>query len=92
LQGADAFLAREHHVHHAEPVAQRLVGVLEDRPDQHGKGVTIHGTLFAQPMKGTGRKLPNLIKAAARAAYDAIGPAIASQVGFNEKALVSSPA
>ena len=34
LKGADALLAGQHQVDDAEPLAQRLIGVLEDRADQ----------------------------------------------------------
>ena len=34
LQRADTFLAGEHHVNDAEPVAKRLVGVFEDGSDE----------------------------------------------------------
>lgn len=92
LKGTDTFLAGQHHMHDAEPVAQRLVGVLEDRAYQHGKAVAngILGTLVAVPMKWAAM-LMDVVVIAARAA-NAIGPAIPDQIRFagilmREKAL-----
>src|SRR6516225_9427139 len=39
LQGADALLAGKHEMDHAEPLAQWLVGVLEDRADEMREAV-----------------------------------------------------
>lgn len=39
LKRADALLASQHQVNDAEPFTERLVGVLEDRPDQDGEAI-----------------------------------------------------
>ncbi len=53
LQGANALLTGQHEVNDLEPVPQRLVRVLEDRPDQNGEAVAaLFGALSALPMEG----------------------------------------
>lgn len=76
LQGADAFLAGQHHVHDAEPVSQWLVGVLEDRPDQNGEAITsARSAGIAVPVVFFGAVCMDVVIAAARAAH-AFGPAV----------------
>lgn len=80
LQCANPLLAGEHQVHDAEPLSQRLVRVFEDRIDQHGKTVAgIWSAVIALPVKVFGAVRLGL-KAAARTAYNAIGPAVVHQV------------
>lgn len=80
LQGAHAFLARKHVVGDAVPVAERLLGVLEDRADQGGEAVGRRRTFSALPVKRlVGRSVINFGIAAARAA-NALWPAARDQV------------
>ena len=81
LQGADALLAGEHHVHDAEPVAQRLVRVLKDCADQYREAVAnaIGRACVAIPMLRLACMFVYVIITASRAA-DAIRPAIDLQV------------
>ena len=81
LQGADAFLAGQHHVHDAEPIAQRLVGVLKDRADQYGEAIAyaIRRALVAIPVIRPAMFM-HLVKAATRAEYYAIRPAVSGKV------------
>ncbi len=80
LQGADAFLARQHQVHHPEPVAQRLVGVLEDRPRNMGETVSVRCAFLTLPMPLTGRQIIDGRIAATRAT-DTFGPAMRHKIG-----------
>jgi len=78
LQCADSLLAGQHQVNDAKPLAQRLVGVLEDRPDENREPIALWQTILALPMPRL-TKRPNFVMAATRAVH-AIGPAIAHQV------------
>ena len=64
-----------------EPVAERLVGVLEDRPGDMGKPIAVRGALFALPMPLARLEVIDLGIAAARAMH-AIGPPTGDQIGF----------
>lgn len=82
LQGADAFLAGQHQVHDAEPFPKGFVRVLEDRIDQHGKAIAGHWRAFvALPVKGLGAVCRGG-ETAARAAHNAVRPAIIHQIGL----------
>jgi hypothetical protein len=52
LQSTYPFLARQHEMDHAEPLPQRLIGVLEDRPGDMGEAVVSGGrrAFVAQPI------------------------------------------
>src|SRR5438046_3122551 len=50
LQRADALLAGQHQVNDAEPLAQRLVGVLEDRPDENREPIALWQAILALPV------------------------------------------
>src|SRR5579863_3023086 len=73
LQGRYAFLAGQHHMNDAEPVAERLVRVLENRLGQMREAIAVGGALFALPMMAGGERI-DLGVAAARA-VDPFGPA-----------------
>ena len=81
LPCADAFLAGQHQVRDLEPVAERLVGVLEDRPDQNGKPIAVRGALLALPMPLASFEVIDVRIATARANH-AIGPAPRLQICF----------
>lgn len=80
LHGAHTLLALAHEVDHLEPGGERVVGVLEDRPDQGREAVALLATLLALPRPGTS-ELMNLRVLTARAGHT-IGPAQANQVAF----------
>ena len=67
LPRADAFLAGQHQMRDFEPVPQRLVGVLEDRPDQNGEPIAVRGALLALPMPLAGFEFIDRRIATARA-------------------------
>lgn len=80
LQGADAFLAGGHHVHDAKPLAQRLVGVLEDGPGDVGEAIAAVWRAFvALPLEVHRRNLKDLSIRAARAP-DAVRPTALNEV------------
>jgi hypothetical protein len=81
LQRANTFLASEHQVHYAEPVAQRLVGVLKDCANQHREAVAniIRRAFVAVPVMWFGSMYMSFCTAA-RAAYYAVRPAISGKV------------
>lgn len=81
LQRAHALLAGEHQVDDLKPLAQRLVGVLEDGPDRDREAVAAGiGAGVADPMEVLGPMFHDLGIAAARAA-DARRPTLLDQVG-----------
>src|SRR5579883_2800470 len=80
LKGTDAFLGRQHQVDDAEPLAQGLVGVLEDRPGDMREAVALGGALVALPVPGAAFQLIDLLRAAA-GATDPYGPAVPYQIG-----------
>src|SRR5579863_3772597 len=82
LQTADAFLASQHHVDDAEPLAQRLVGVLEDGVHQHREPISAAlSAIRAFPMEWPVGQSVNPIRTAARAAY-AVRPAAIGEIRF----------
>lgn len=82
LQRAYAFLAGEHQMHNAKPLAEVFVRVLKNGPDHDREPIALRRALFALPMEGAGFKAPNLVIAAARAAHNTIRPAIVHKVLF----------
>jgi hypothetical protein len=80
LQSADAFLASEHHMHDAEPIPERLVGILEDRANQNGEAIayTIRRAPIAIPVKELAMLMD--VGIAATRAYNAFRPAILNQI------------
>jgi hypothetical protein len=81
LKGANSFFARGHEMHDLEPVAQRLVGVLEDRSDQHREPIAARVALLALPMPFARAQVIDLGIAAARA-VNAVWPAAGLQVSL----------
>jgi hypothetical protein len=80
LQSRDAFLAGQHHVDDAEPVAERLVGVLENGSGDMGEAVAaVRRAVVTLPAVDHRRDLRDLIGAAARTA-NAGRPAMADKV------------
>lgn len=81
LQGADALLAGQHHVQNAKPVAERLVGILENRAADMTETVgRRNATLIALPMPRHRAVLAD-VRSAATGTFDAIRPAVADKVG-----------
>jgi len=68
LQCTHALFACKHEVDHAEPVSQRLVRVLKDRANQHGKAIAIRGAFMALPMPFTSSQVIHRRITATRAA------------------------
>jgi len=82
LKGTNPLLARQHQVNDAEPLTERLVRILEDRAGQVGEAVIgFRGrTFIAQPIPAHRAVFFDLRVAAARAS-NALGPAMADQIG-----------
>ena len=78
LERGHTLFAGEHHVGDAVPVAQGLVGVLEDGSGNVGEAVTVCRAGFALPMEAGCQRI-DLGIAAART-FDAIGPAASDQI------------
>jgi hypothetical protein len=80
LQSAHAFLADEHEMNDAIPLAQRLVRVLENRPGDVGKtvGNTI-STVHTFPLESHGFELIDMPASATRAT-DAIRPSARNEI------------
>jgi hypothetical protein len=81
LQSAHAYFAGQHEVNDFEPVAERLVGVLEDRPGNMGEAIAVRRAFLALPVPFAGRQVVDSGIAATRAA-DAFGPATGDQIAF----------
>lgn len=81
LQGAHTFLAGKHEVGDLEPVAERLVGVLENGPGKVAEPIAVFCAFFALPMPFTRRQVVDSRVAATRAA-DALRPSTGYQIGF----------
>ena len=81
LQGANAFLAGQHHVHNAEPFTKRFIGVLEYCADKYRKTVAnaIRRAIIAIPVSFhcAVRKHPYIATAGANSA---IRPAVDLQI------------
>jgi hypothetical protein len=82
LQGTHALFANQHKVHDLEPVAERLVRVLKDRPDQNREPIAARlGAFGALPVKGTiGDGIHVYI--AATGAMDAFRPAASNEISL----------
>jgi hypothetical protein len=80
LQSAHTLFAGEHEVSDLEPVAERLVGILEDRSGDMGESIAVRGALFTLPMPLARFQVIDLRIAASRAMH-AIGPASGNQIG-----------
>lgn len=80
LQAAHSLFAREHQVNNLEPVAERLVGVFEHRPDQNREAIAaLRDALGALPVEGTiGDRVH--VHIAAAWTVDAFGPAAIDEV------------
>jgi hypothetical protein len=81
LQRAHALFAGEHEMRDFEPVAERLVGVFEDRSDDMGEPISVRGACLALPLPLARLQVIDLGIAAARAMH-AIGPPTGNQIGF----------
>jgi hypothetical protein len=83
LQCADPLLARQHKVDDAEPVAQRLIRVLEDRSDDRREAVVgrWQGARVAQIIPFH-RPVRFYLGAAAARTHDELGPAVLGEVEF----------
>jgi hypothetical protein len=81
LKGADPFLTRQHQVDDAEPLAQRFIGVLEDRPTNMREAVvgSRRRARVAEPIPFHGSVRLDLRVAAARA-YHELGPAVLGEI------------
>ena len=80
LQGAHAFLARQHQVRDLEPIQQRLICVLEDRSANVREAIRRHRrTLIALPMPGVASQGFRVIRTATRTLH-AVRPALAHKV------------
>lgn len=82
LQCADALLAGQHHVNDPEPIPERFIRVLEDRPDQHGEAIAARRSAFgALPVEGTISDGVH-VHIAATGAVDAFRPATGYEVSL----------
>ncbi len=81
LEGAQALFAGEHEVSDLEPVAERLVGVLEDRPGNMTEPIAVRGALFALPVPPARPQVIDL-GIAAPGTMHTIGPPTGNQIGF----------
>jgi hypothetical protein len=81
LARTHALLAGEHQVRDLEPVAERLVGVLEDRPGNDRKPIAVLGALLALPMPLARRQVIDSGIATTRA-VNALGPTPGLQIGL----------
>ncbi len=91
LESGNALLARKHEMDDPEPLAQRLVGVLEDRADQMRKAVRgAVSTLHALPLPSHRCELVDVI-AATTGATDAKRPAVADEIGAASVLVGKSP-
>jgi hypothetical protein len=84
LKGAHSFLTGEHEMNDAEPIAERLVRVLEDRPGDDREPIARRATrsaLGALPVPATRRQVIDGRIATARA-NDALGPSSGLQVSL----------
>jgi hypothetical protein len=80
FQGGDALLAGQHHMNDAEPVAERLIGVLENGAGDMGEPIAVRGAFLALPMPLAGRQIVNRL-VSAPGAPDSQGPAVLDQIG-----------
>jgi hypothetical protein len=80
LKGADPFLAGQHQMDNAEPLAKVDIRVLENGADQDGEPITVRASAarVANPMKGAGMRL-DIGMAATRASHK-LGPTVFGEV------------
>jgi hypothetical protein len=81
LPRAHSLLAGQHQMRDFEPVAERLVGILEDRSDQNGEPIAVRGALLALPMPLAGFEFIDGGIATARANRP-FGPAAGFEIPF----------
>ena len=80
LKGAHSLLAGQHQMGDAIPVAERLLGVLENRPRHTGKPIAVRRTLAALPVKRLVARCVVQVGIAAARAMNAFRPAPSDQV------------
>lgn len=82
LEGAHSLLARQHQVNDAKPLPERLIGVLENRPGNVREAVIRCGrrASVTQPVPFH-RAMGLHVHIAATGAGNALGPAVADQIG-----------
>lgn len=80
LQGAHSLLARKHQMGDAIPVAQRLLGVLENRPRQAREPIAVLGAFPALPVEGLIARGVVQVRVAAARAMHAFRPTPRHQV------------
>src|SRR5579871_4442352 len=80
LVRGNAFLAREHDVDDAEPLAQADIRVLENCPDQNREPISVRAAFLALPMEGAGKNVA--VGSAATRAIDAFWPAVAREISL----------
>jgi hypothetical protein len=81
LEGTHSLFAGEHEMRDLEPIAQRLVGVFENRSGDMRKPIAVRGALLALPMPLARFEVIDLGIATARATH-AIGPPTGNQIRF----------
>ena len=79
LPRANAFLASQHEVDNAKPIAERLIRVFENRPCDMREAIAFRRTSVALPMPRLRGNGLSLCSTAARAA-DTFWPALADEV------------
>jgi hypothetical protein len=80
LESGDAFLARHHHVNDAEPLAEGLIGILEDGSGDVRETIALIGRAsVALPLEAHGRNGEYLDRSAARA-MNTIGPTMRDKI------------
>jgi hypothetical protein len=79
LASAHALFASQDQMRDFEPVAERLVRILEDSPGEMRKPIAVHGALLALPVMAGSERIA-LIVTAARA-NDTVRPAPRDQIG-----------
>lgn len=81
LSGAHSLLAGQDQMRDLEPVAERLVCVLEHRSGDNAEPIAVWRAFLALPMPFPGREIVHGRVAATRAA-DALGPSTGLQIGL----------
>jgi hypothetical protein len=80
LKGTHSLLAREHQVNDAEPLAERLIGVFEDRSDEMRETIgDALGTVHALPLERHRLQLID-VRTTAAGAMDAIWPTASDKI------------
>lgn len=81
LVRGNAFLAGQHDVDHAKPVAQTDVRVLENGSDQHREPIAVRAAFLTLPMEGARPQLIAVRRAATRA-IDAFRKAVMREISL----------